>query len=181
MRSRTMTEVARSQAVLAYWLLPAPPAREFLRETIARLAKQCDAPIFKSHLTLAIGSDSATERISHPHRHHFRADPIGAAGVHFGSRFTKALFVRFDPRPELDRLRNSLGLERCTDQPFDPHVSLLYQTMTPEKQSPLAASVRFPFQTVRFDAIEIVRCRLPVTTSADVTSWEVIASRRLKD
>lgn len=176
-----MTEAARSQTVLAYWLLPAPPARKFLRETIRRLAAQCDAPIFEPHLTLAIGSDSGAE--AYCILTDITSGPIQlrAAGIHFGSRFTKALFVRFDPSPELDRLRDSLGWERRTDQPFDPHVSLLYKTMTAEKQLQLAAGVRFPFQTVWFDAIEIVRCRLPVTTSADVTSWEVVASRRLKD
>jgi len=47
--------------VLAYWLLPAPPAREFFRATIGRLAAQYDAPLFEPHLTLAVGSDAAIE------------------------------------------------------------------------------------------------------------------------
>lgn len=171
----------RSQAVLAYWLLPAPPAREFLRETIVRLAKQCDAPIFEPHLTLAIGSDSVADAYRILTDITFGPIQLRAAGVHFGSRFTKAFFVRFDPSSNLERLRNSLGLERRDDQPFDPHVSLLYETITANKQSQLSAAVRLPFQTARFDAIEVVRCRLPVTTSADVTSWEVVGSCRLKD
>jgi putative hydrolase of the HAD superfamily len=161
--------------------MTAAPAREFLRGTIARLAARYDAPIFEPHLTLAIGPDSATE--AHRILTGITAGPIElrTAGVHFEATFTKALFIRFDSSPDLVRLRNSLGTERRDDQSFDPHVSLLYKMITAEEQAQLAAAVRLPFETVRFDAVKIVRCRLPVTTSAAVTSWEVVAWRRLKD
>lgn len=174
-----MTKVVGSQTVLAYWLLPAGPPREFLRGTIRRLAAQCDAPLFEPHLTLAIRSDS-TEK-AHRVLAAIASDPIElrVAGIHFEAKFTRTLFIRFDSSPELDRLRNSLGREQLDDQPFDPHVSLLYQRMTADRQSQLAVAVKLPFQTTRFDAIEVVRCRLPVVIPADVASWEVIASRSL--
>jgi 2'-5' RNA ligase len=176
-----MTEAVPSQTVQAYWLLPAPPAREFLRETIGRLARECGAPVFEPHLTLAIGSDSAAE--AHRSLTGITSGPIElhVTGIHFEAKFTRTLFIRFDSSPDLERLRNSLGLERRDDQPFDPHVSLLYMAMTAEKQSQLAAAVKLPFETARFGAVEVVRSRLPVTTSADVTGWEVVASRRLED
>ncbi len=56
-----MPEQTESQTVLTYWLLPAQPAREFFRETIGRLAAECDAPLFAPHLTLAVGPDSVAQ------------------------------------------------------------------------------------------------------------------------
>ena len=105
---------------------------------------------------------------------------LHATGIHFTSKFTKTLFLRFDSSPALEQLRESLGLE-IGDQSFDPHVSLLYKTLAAEKQSHLAATVHLPFKDVRFDVIEVVRCRVPVTTSTDVAAWEIIGTRRLVD
>ncbi len=173
-----MTEPIRSQTVLAYWLLPAPPAQDFFREFVGRLATECDAPLFEPHLTLAVGPDSVAEakRILTG----IAAGPIElhAAGIHFATKFTKTLFVRFNSSPELDRLRNSLGLE-IRHQPFDPHVSLLYKNIPVEKQSQLATAMILPFETVRFDGLQAIRCRVPVATSANVASWAIVASRRL--
>ena len=174
-----MTEPARSQTVLAYWLSPAPPAREFLRETIGSLAAQYDAPLFEPHLTLAIGPDSIAE--AHRVLAGLTSGPIElhAAGIHFAAKFTRTLFIRFNSSPALERLRNSLGMERVADQPFDPHASLLYKTMPIEKQAQLAAAMKLPFQSVTFNGMQAVRCRLPVATSTDVAAWEIVASRRL--
>ena len=172
-----MPEQTESQTVLTYWLVPAQSAREFFRETIGRLAAECDAPLFEPHLTLAVGPDSVAQA-----RRILTGVAVGpielrANGVHYTSKFTKTLFVRFDSSPALDQLRDSLGLD-AGDEPFDPHVSLLYKSLPEEKQSQLAATVRLPFQDVRFDAIEVVRCRVPVTTSADVASWETVGTRQ---
>jgi 2'-5' RNA ligase len=175
-----MPEQTKSQTVLTYWLLPAQPAREFFRETISRLAAECDAPLFAPHLTLAVGPDSVVQAERILAGVTARPIELHAKGIHFTSGFTKTLFVRFDSSPALDQLRDSLGLE-TRDPPFDPHVSLLYKTLPAEKQSQLAAGVHLPFQDVRFDAIEVVRCRVPVTTSADVAAWETVGTRRLVD
>ncbi len=174
-----MAETVRSQTVLAYWLLPASPAQEFFRETINRLATACDAPIFQPHLTLAVGPDSGAE--AHRILTGIVSGPIElrAAGIRFAPQFTRTLFVRFDSSAELKRLQNSLGLERCGDPPFDPHVSLLYKNISTQKQSRFAAALRLPLKTATFDAVQVMRCRVPVATSADVASWEVVASRRL--
>jgi hypothetical protein len=166
------------EGVLAYWLLPAAAAREFFQTTIGRLAAGCDAPVFEPHLTLGIGPDlldDAQRRLRG-----VAAGPIElrAGGIDFTAKFTQTLFVRFDSNPSLENLRDSLGL--AGGGAFDPHVSLLYKKMPADKQAQLAAVVRLPFQTVWFDALQVVRCRLPVATPADVASWEVVVSHRLK-
>ena len=175
-----MPERIESQRALTYWLLPAQPARGFFRETISRLAAEFDAPVFEPHLTLSIGPDS----MEHAQRilRDVAVAPIElhVSGVHYTSKFTKTLFVRFDSTPALELLRNSLGL-KLNAEPFDPHVSLLYENLPEEKQSQLAATVHLPFQEVRFDAIEVVRCRVPVTTAADVADWETIGVRQFAE
>jgi 2'-5' RNA ligase len=173
-----MPEQTGSQTVLTYWLLPASPARELLHETIGRLAAECDAPLFAPHLTLAVGPDSVAQAQRIFAGVTARPIELHAKGIHFTSRFTKTLFVRFDSSPALDQLRDSLGLE-AGDRPFDPHVSLLYKTLPVETQSLLAATIHLPCQDVRFDAVEVVRCRVPVTTAADVAAWQIVASHRL--
>jgi len=174
-----MLEPVQAQTVLAYWLLPAAPAADFFRKTVARLATECDAPLFEPHLTLAVGSDDAAD--AHRILTSIAAGPIElqAVAIHFTAKFTRTLFVRFASSPKLEQLRSSLGLVAPNDDPFDPHVSLLYKRIPIEKQSQLAAAIKLPFQTARFDAFQVVRCRVPVATPEDVTAWEVVASRRL--
>jgi 2'-5' RNA ligase len=174
-----MPEQAQSQTVLAYWLLPAPPARDFFRQTIGRFAKECDAPLFEPHLTLAVGPDSAVaaQRILAG----LAAEPIELhpTGIHFTAKFTQTLFVRFNSTPELNELRNSFGLERRDDDAFDPHVSLLYKQMAAENQAQLAAEIQLPFAAVTFNTVAATRCRIPVTAAADVAAWETIGTRPL--
>ena len=165
--------------VLAYWLLPAPPAREFFRATIGRLAAQYDAPLFEPHLTLAVGSDAAIEARRILNGLASRPLELAAARIQFTPKFTRTLYVLFQSTPALDQLRNSLGLAGRNDDPFEPHLSLLYKTIPVEAQSRLAAGIKIPFKTVRFGALQVMRCRVPVTTPADVVAWEVVASAPL--
>ena len=153
------------------WLLPAEPARKFFRLVIARLAAEYDAPIFQPHLTLGPGSPAMPERV-------FR-EPIRlhGCGVYFATQFTKTLFVRFAPTPELKELRKSLGMPA---RAFDPHLSLLYKNLPMEQKTRLAASITLPFPAVTFDTVQVVHCPSPTATRADVESWRVLASQRLE-
>ena len=133
-----MSEPVQAQTVLAYWLLPAAPAGDFFRRTVARLATKYEAPLFEPHLTLAVGPDDAAE--AHRILTGIAAGPIElqAAGTHFTAKFTRTLFVRFSSSPQLEQLRSSLGLVAPNDDPFDPHVSL----RNAELQVPRVAKAR---------------------------------------
>lgn len=167
------------QFVIAYWLLPAAPARDFFRHTIRTLAAEYRAPGFEPHLTLAVKPDSPAEA-----ERKLAELPTGPVelrliGVAFTSAFTKTLFVRFDSSPLLRKLRASLGADH--ELAFDPHLSLLYQRLPEEEQARLAAEIQLPFASVTFDAVAATHCRLPVAAAADVTDWESVAARRLVD
>ncbi len=165
--------------VIAYWLLPAAPACEFFRETVRRLAAQCDAPLFEPHLTLGLGHDSGGEADRTLARITLRPVELRVAGVAFTSKFTKTLFVRFDSSRPLLKLRDSLGVER--DKTFEPHLSLLYKKLPKARQARLAADIQLPFATVTFDIVAATRCRLPVATAADVAVWKSVVTRRLDE
>lgn len=169
-----MSQPLRSSTVLAYWLMPASPAREFFCEVMSRLVAQHEAPLVAPHLTLTAGPDDEAQ--AHRLLAGLDAAPIElrAAEVDYTREFTRTLFLRFVSISPLEQLRNSLGAE--DQQPFDPHLSLLYQKISVEKQAELAASIKIPFRTIRFDAVQAVRCRVPVATAADVAAWHVVAS-----
>ncbi|MEO8440021.1 MAG: hypothetical protein ABI540_07340 [Spartobacteria bacterium] len=163
--------------VMAYWLLPAPPARDSFRELIRRLAAENDALTFEPHLTLAIGPDEPGAGDRTLARCTSGVIEVRALGVAFSATFTRTLFVRFEPNPSLQQLRDSLGGEER--EPFDPHVSLLYQKLSPLRRAELAEEIQLPFVTVTFDSVAATRCRIPVVAAADVGRWETIAVRQL--
>ena len=49
------------------------------------------------------------------------------------------------------------------------------------EQAQLAAEIQLPFTAVTFNTVAATRCRIPVTTAADVAGWETIRTRRLDD
>lgn len=167
-----MATPASKQSAIALWLLPAAPAREQLRDVIARLAAECDAPIFEPHLTLGVTDDAAELRLGLTNK----PITLRALGVFWSDAFTRTLFIRFAATPDLAALRESLGM-RTGD--YDPHVSLLYKDMTAKRKAELASSIAPAFSAATFEALQAVRCPIPTATRADVESWKMVASRKL--
>ena len=172
--------------VTVLWLLPAEPARGALRALVARLAEECDAPVFEPHLTLGLGTPAILggtcfRRSRTRGRASLRKIARGVIrlrtrGVGFTPQFTKTLFVRLEYSAALRSLRNSLGMENSGA--FDPHISVLYRELTEARQAELARSVALPFTSVLFDSLALIRCPDPTNSRADVESWEVVASRK---
>lgn len=171
-----MTE--RARYAIAYWLLPTAQPNEFFRQIIRQLAAKCDAPVFEPHLTLAVGPDVSEGQ--DPTLARLTSGPVQLRilEVAFSTRLTQTLFVRFESSPPLRKLRRSLGI--AGDEPFDPHLSLLYKTLPEAEQAQLAAQISLPFTTVTFDCVAATRCRLPVASAADVAIWKSIGSRALR-
>ena len=172
MRSYQMTAPVSKRSVIVLWLMPAAAARKFLRETIARLAREWDAPLFEPHLTLGIAPDLADL----PGEINVAPIQLRPVGVFGSATFIKTLFVRMLATPELERLHDSLGIK---GRLHDPHLSLLYKKISAEEKARLASRIVLPFSKIAFDAVRMVRCANPTTTRADVDSWEKIGSSRL--
>jgi hypothetical protein len=155
---------------------------DFFQALVSDLAARYDAPPFQPHLTL-IGSDfhdafdfSRLDEIQTPAAIELQIDSI-----QFSEKYTKTLFVRFQPHAELTALRaavaRAIGEDASDD--YDPHVSLIYKTMPAEKKAELARNIELPFERVPFDAIKAVAVPEKIETAADVEAWRDVWQRRL--
>jgi 2'-5' RNA ligase len=179
------------KTAIVYWLVPAEPERALLREIIRILAKQYSAPGFEPHLTLfAVPQD---RQLSGTVLRKIKAAPIRLKirGVSYSAKFTKTLFVRFQPNRALEKL--AVDLVRQSDGlvlrgraagvrvkvPADPHLSLLYKKIPAAAKKQLASTLKLPIREVVFDSIKAVRCAFPTKTAADVAAWRAIAKQKL--
>ena len=165
-----------------YWLLPAKPERELFCDVVSILRKEFRAPSFEPHLTLF---STSKDRLA-PKKvlGQIRSRPIRliARGVAYSEKFTKTLFVRFKLSPQLRKLVADIGrgAKSPAKTPTDPHVSLLYKKMPRAAKKELAAVMRLPFRSVRFDSIAAIRVTLPVRTGVDVEKWKIVARKSLR-
>ena len=104
---------AFGRQILAFWLIPAEPARSFFRSLISDLATRFDSPVFEPHLTLYVTTpenENAGELLerglgnSKPHR-------LSISSIDFSDKFTKTLFVQFRNDMELDSGVGTCGKE----------------------------------------------------------------------
>ncbi len=165
-----------------YWLLPAKPERDLLCEIVRILRRELRAPNFEPHLTLLVtpnGRQSPRKILRD-----IRSRPIrlNVRGVAFSPKFTKTLFVRFKSSPALRKLVADLGraANGSGTAPTDPHLSLLYKKISPRVKKELAAVIKLPFRTVRFDSVAAVQLTLPVRTGRNVEKWKIAAKKSLR-
>ncbi len=169
------------ETVIAYWLLPAEPARSFFQRIINDLSRELDAPAFKPHVTVHVGADRADlaeAALEHAAREctEIRLTPCG---IDQSEEFIKTLFVQFALTPELRQLNEMIRESAHDSLHYDlkPHLSLLYKKTSAATRRELAASIRVPFSEVSFDALEAIRCVSPTQSAADVEAWQLVAAR----
>src|SRR5689334_2379895 len=79
--------------VTVYWLMPAPPHCDVLREFVAILATQFHAPTFEPHLTICRANlESPTKKLREIR---FAPVRLRVFEVSQSSKFTQTLIVRF--------------------------------------------------------------------------------------
>lgn len=170
----------RRPRVIVYWLIPAKPQRELLRQIIDILASQFDAPRFEPHLTIfATAKDRGSPRKV---LQRIKVSPfrLTVGGIAFSSQFTKTLFVRLKNERAIEKLSSDLaGLTHSPRKSVrDPHVSLLYKKLPTLIKRELASTIRLPFARIAFDSLKAMRCTSPTRTPAEVRAWRVVATRK---
>ena len=167
-------------AVIAYWLIPAEPARSFFHGVIDDLARRYQAAVFEPHVTLHVGADradSAQQALAESAR---ECTPIKLKplGIQQSDEFVKTLFVQFALTAELRQVKGIIHDVAQDSSQYDlkPHLSLLYNKMKAAVRRELAASIVVPFSQITFDRIKAVRCVSPTQSRADVESWRVIGA-----
>jgi len=169
--------------VIAYWLIPAEPARRFFQSLIEDLARRYDAPPFEPHVTIHVGADHADAAEKVLSKAALECQPIDLKplGIDHSYEFIKTLFVQFTPNAKLQQLNAIIrdAAEDPSHYELNPHLSLLYKNIATEIRSELADSIKVPFSEVMFDVLNAVGCVSPTQDRADVEAWHVLARKQL--
>jgi hypothetical protein len=174
---------AENKMILAYWLVPAEPARSHFASLIADLAARFDAPIFEPHLTVYATRKENEDADDVLHRviAHYQPVPLSVRGFDCSDEFTKTVFVQFEPNEQLSQL--SAALRRASviqdEYQLNPHLSLIYKIMSPETKKEIVSSLNLPFHEVLFDSAKAVSCPARIKSREDVESWRVGATQKL--
>ncbi len=171
------------RTVIAYWLIPAEPARSFFQRVIDDLGRRYDAPGFEPHVTVHVGSNraDAVERALSVAAHACKLIKLNVLEISHSSEFIKTLFVQFGLNTELRQLNEIIrnSVQDSSHYELKPHSSLLYKKMPAAARRALADLIKVPFSEIIFDALRAVRCISPTRTRADVEAWRVVAAREL--
>jgi cyclic phosphodiesterase-like protein len=171
------------QIVIAYWLIPTEPARSFFQSLINDLAQRYNAPPFEPHVTVHVeanctrGLNGVLSKVARG----CERIVLDVLEVSESSEFTKTLFVQFALNTQLQQLNHSIcnAAQDSSDYELNPHLSLLYKTMSIQDRCLLTRSFEVPFPDVAFDSLKAVRCISPTQSCADVEAWRVVAETPL--
>jgi 2'-5' RNA ligase len=169
--------------VIAYWLIPTEPAHSYFQSVINHLAQRYNAPKFEPHVTIHVGAncpDTVGAVLSKAAQGCERI-VLHALGIGGSSEFIKTLFVQFAVTTQLQQLSQSIrtAAQDSSDYQLNPHLSLLYKTMSNQDRSLLTHSIEVPFPEATFDSLKAVRCISPTLSRADVEAWRVVAEEPL--
>ena len=170
-------------SVLAYWLLPAEPARSYFTSIINEFARRLDAPAFDPHVTIYAtkkANDVPAEILDRVLTD-WQPCRLTIRDVEYSDLFIKTVFVQFDPSPNLTRLSQAFQQTSDLHDPYDfnPHLSLIYKEMKSSAKIDMIASIQLPFDEVYFDMAKAVICPLKTRSRQDVENWRVVAVQRL--
>jgi 2'-5' RNA ligase len=177
--------VREPKSIVAYWLIPEESARTYLSSVIADLAARFDAPVFEPHLTLfAIAKqDDPIVPTEMDVLASFSPPRLSVCEVKSSDVFTKTIFVQFAACERLLQMNRALSEAwgRASNYDLDPHLSLIYKTMSDDQKRRIADSIKIPFRNVIFDSVKTVICPASIETREDVEAWRVADVRHLKD
>jgi len=169
--------------IIAYWLCPAKPARSQFEALIKNLAARFDAPLFEPHVTIYVANaeqenpGAVMEKVL-KECGLFR---LAVNRIDYSEKFTKTLFVQFDPNAKLTRLAEDFSRASISpsDYELNPHLSLIYKEMDAEAKQQLAASITLLFTEATFDTVKAIISPAEIKSRKEVEAWRVVAERRL--
>ena len=169
--------------ILTYWLIPAEPARTHFASVISDLAARFDAPVFEPHLTI-YGTTMGMEDGAALLKQVVAGCPtysLHLSRISYSDEYTKTVFAEFHPSEALSRLSANFREASSIKDEYElnPHVSLIYKTMSTERKAEIASSVRLPFEEVIFDSARVVISPADIKSREDVEAWRVVATQKL--
>ena len=165
----------------AYWLMPSHNYLDKLQGVVDELAIKFDAGRFEPHLTLhyhlGLPEKSLQEILSDAAKDVsiFTSEVVSLECTDI---FTQTFFLQFKTDDNLDLLVKNLSASsgfEC-ERAFDPHIGLLYQSLSEDQRTELLQSYNSLIEPIEFSAIKAIECILPVSTKEDVEGWKTLAS-----
>jgi putative hydrolase of the HAD superfamily len=166
--------MSAARTLLSIWLVPAEPARSLLEQRIDELARRYDAPRFLPHITLFAGTTTGVEWRDRLARaaHGIPACSVQVIGVGHSDQLFKTAFLQIATSATLSALqrRVAAALGAADGYLFEPHLSLVYKTLSEATRADLAREIDAP-ATFVCDALSVV---LPSDIGwPDVAGWQV--------
>lgn len=162
---------------IAYWLLPETAACEVFAKKIGELARRFETPVFAPHVSVFVGPENSRHPAEILRELGSVTMKLTIHSIRFSEQFTKTLFIQFEGSVPLQELGDRIW--KASGGPgrhvIDPHMSLLYASLTAEKKKALVDEITFPFREVRFGSICAIRCARPTVTAAEVEQWRLVA------
>jgi hypothetical protein len=187
--SRALSDIRTMSAnvaeeIVTYWLVPAEPARQYFAGLIAEFAQRFEAPVFEPHVTLYTANAEKEDAVAVLDRALVGAGPccLKIAGIGHSEKFTKTLFVQFDPDESVSTLSAKIRSASAghRDYELNPHLSLIYKTIAAEQKAQIAAGLSVPFADVTFDSVKAVLSPAKIESRQDVEAWRVVAHQKLQ-
>lgn len=162
----------------SFWLVPDKGTRAFFRDLIEDLSREYHAPIFTPHVTLYSGEGMDPLKTCREVAALLATVPpleLEVMETATSDAFFRTFVVRLGKNKAVTRLRRRLaGLaEERRSRPFEPHLSLLYQRLTPAARELLPARYPIDVQRIGFDEVWLVTPANPDLGWRDVASWRV--------
>ncbi len=175
--------MGRENEIVAYWLIPAEPARSYFSSVIRDLAERFDAPVFEPHVTIHV-TDARSESpagVLAEALADLKPLHLSVSGIDYSDEFTKTVFVRFRQDETLTRLNEKLRSASTVRWGYrlNPHLSLIYKKIPHEARVQITSSLNLPFGEVCFDIVKAVISPAKMEARGDVEAWRTVAEQKL--
>jgi len=163
-----------------FWLMPQKSDKESLQAIMDSLSKEYGTVRFEPHVTLAppvlTMDKNALESLTK------QAEPITLSDwtPSRGNMYTQSVFLKAQGNAALfDLYHNSrtlAGLDQSGPEEGSnfPHLSLMYSNDDDETRQAILETLDIDLDSITFDAIQLMRIELPVTSAEDVLKWKAV-------
>lgn len=169
---------------VAFWLVPRRADRALLQALIGDLAAHFSAPLFLPHVTLYSCRRTAQMQevaVMAALAASSRELVLRCEGLAGKDRLAQALYLKLSKSPAISALTQ--GLHANVPEPsgylLQPHLSLLYQKLSPATRKALVAGISLSLGEVGFDELWAVAIPWQLREPADFRGWQPLLICRL--
>lgn len=164
--------------LLSIWLVPSKNDKKYLQEIVNGLAKEYESPVFVPHLTLfgdiTIGFEKLKGTVDEVFRD-IKPFKIKKTKQNQSKKFFKTVFIEFEPNENLKNLfiRLSEKTDKRSVENFNPHISLVYKTMTEDKKLKIIQKLTIKDE-FKIGSVYVIGPKKGAKDFYDISSWRTL-------